>query len=180
MDKKNGISERFLAYIKHLDTTLGSKVAGPETTLSEKALNTGKAIDNKHGVTKRANTYYEKAFASPIGQKVSMNEALAWMRRDDDRLQRSSPSTRLRASKSMTSTRRLFASRRLTRLPRPAQRPTLLPRMRLSTPLLLTSRLPESNIPRLILKSLVYLNLCISCVQSCLVNSGINHIIFPK
>ena len=70
MDKKNGISERFLSYIKSLDNTLGSKVAGPETTLSEKAINTTKSLNTKHGITTRANTYYEKAFTSPVGQKV--------------------------------------------------------------------------------------------------------------
>jgi len=70
MDKKNGISERFLSYIKSLDQTLGSKIAGPETTLSEKAINTTKTLDSKHGITTRANTYYEKAFTSPWGQKA--------------------------------------------------------------------------------------------------------------
>jgi len=70
MDKKNGISQRFLNYIKSLDTTLGSKVAGPEVTLSEKVINTGKAFDEKQGISTKASTYYEKAFASPFGQKV--------------------------------------------------------------------------------------------------------------
>ncbi|KAG8974651.1 hypothetical protein FRB90_009729 [Tulasnella sp. 427] len=70
MDKKNGISTRFLSYIKQLDTAIGSKITGPEATLSEKAINTGKAFDDKHRVIGRANTYYEKALASPFGQKV--------------------------------------------------------------------------------------------------------------
>ncbi|KAG8980481.1 hypothetical protein FRC05_006114 [Tulasnella sp. 425] len=70
MDKQNGISSRFLSYIKQFDKTIGSKISGPEETLSAKALNTGKAFDEKTHVVARANTYYEKAFASPLGQKV--------------------------------------------------------------------------------------------------------------
>ncbi|KAG8898641.1 hypothetical protein FRB99_007242 [Tulasnella sp. 403] len=70
MDKKKGISQRFLAYIRGLDQTLGSKVAGPETTLSAKAINTAKSIDEKQGISTKATTYYEKAMASPFGQRV--------------------------------------------------------------------------------------------------------------
>jgi len=70
MDKKNGISSRFLTYLKTLDEKLGTKVAGPETTFSAKAINTAKAIDEKQGITTKASTYYERAISSPWGQKV--------------------------------------------------------------------------------------------------------------
>jgi len=70
LDQKNGISSRFLTYIKSLDHTLGSKIAGPEATLSGAAVTRGKTIDEKYGITTRANTYYEKAFTSPWGKKV--------------------------------------------------------------------------------------------------------------
>ncbi|KIO31492.1 hypothetical protein M407DRAFT_130921 [Tulasnella calospora MUT 4182] len=70
MDKKNGISARFLSYISGIDKTVGSKIAGPEATLSEKAINTGKAFEEKHHLLGKANTYYEKALSSPFGRTV--------------------------------------------------------------------------------------------------------------
>ncbi|KAG8979864.1 hypothetical protein FRB90_007859 [Tulasnella sp. 427] len=70
LEEKNGISARFLSYIKQIDQTIDFKIAGPEATLSEKAINTGKAFNDKHQVLSRANTYYEKALSSPFGQKV--------------------------------------------------------------------------------------------------------------
>jgi len=70
MDKRHGISDHFLSYIQSIDQAVGSKLGGPEPTLSEKAINTAKSIDQKQHITVRANTYYEKAIASPFGQKV--------------------------------------------------------------------------------------------------------------
>jgi len=70
MDQKNGISHRFLSYIQSIDQTLGSKLGGPEPTVSEKVLNTAKTIDEKQGISTKATTYYEKALSSPWGQKV--------------------------------------------------------------------------------------------------------------
>jgi len=70
MDQKNGISNRFLSYIHSIDQTIGSKLGGPEPTLSEKALNTAKSIDEKQGITVKALSYYEKALSSPFGRKV--------------------------------------------------------------------------------------------------------------
>jgi hypothetical protein len=72
-----GISARFLNYIKGLDKTLGQKISGPETTVSDKAKSVlaqgqarAKTIDEQHGITKQAGDYYSRAIASPFGQKV--------------------------------------------------------------------------------------------------------------
>ena len=72
-----GISTRFLNYIKGLDKTLGQKIGDPETTVSDKAKSVlaqgqaqAKSIDEQHGITKQAGDYYSRAIASPIGQKV--------------------------------------------------------------------------------------------------------------
>jgi len=70
MDQKKGISQRFLTYIHGLDQTIGSKLGGPEPTLSEKAYNTAKSIDQKQGISIKASSYYEKALSSPFGKKV--------------------------------------------------------------------------------------------------------------
>jgi hypothetical protein len=71
--EKQGISSRFVAYIKGLDASLGKHVTGPEggpTTLSGKVTDRAKQIDEQQGITAKATTYYEKAIASPFGQKV--------------------------------------------------------------------------------------------------------------
>jgi hypothetical protein len=72
-----GISTRFLNYIKGLDKTLGQKIGGPETTVSDKAKSVlaqgqarAKSVDEQHGITKQAGDYYSRAIASPFGQKV--------------------------------------------------------------------------------------------------------------
>jgi len=70
MDQKNGVSQKFLNYIRSLDQKIGSKLGGPEPTLSEKAFNTAKSIDQKQGITTKATSYYEKALSSPLGRKV--------------------------------------------------------------------------------------------------------------
>lgn len=59
-----------MSYLKTFDQTVGAKLPGPETTLSQAALNRGKTLDEQVGITSRANTYYEKAIASPWGKKV--------------------------------------------------------------------------------------------------------------
>ncbi|EIN12344.1 hypothetical protein PUNSTDRAFT_130597 [Punctularia strigosozonata HHB-11173 SS5] len=76
-DQKNGISSRFLSYIKHIDSTLGAKALGPDQTISGKVsthVNAGvqqaKAFDEQKGITAKASDYYSKAFSSPYGQKV--------------------------------------------------------------------------------------------------------------
>jgi len=70
MDQKNGISQRFLNYLKSVDQTIGSKLGGPETTLSEKTINRAKTLDQQQGISTKAFNYYERALQSPIGQKV--------------------------------------------------------------------------------------------------------------
>jgi RNA recognition motif-containing protein len=77
VDQKQGISTRFLNYMKGLDTTLGQKIGGPETTVSGKAKEVvaqghaqAKSIDEQHGITKQAGDYYSRAISSPFGQKV--------------------------------------------------------------------------------------------------------------
>jgi len=63
--------------MKGLDTTLGQKIGGPETTVSGKAKSVvaqghaqAKSIDEQHGITKQAGDYYSRAISSPFGQKV--------------------------------------------------------------------------------------------------------------
>jgi len=77
VDHQQGISTRFLNYIKSLDTAVGQKIGGPETTVSGKAREVvaqghaqAKSIDEQHGITKQAGDYYSRAIASPFGQKV--------------------------------------------------------------------------------------------------------------
>jgi len=70
MDKQHGISTRFINYFRQFDAMVGSKVPGPEPTLSEAALHKSQTLNEKYHVTERSNTYYEKAVASSVGQKV--------------------------------------------------------------------------------------------------------------
>lgn len=58
---KQGISSRFLAWIKSLDTTVGAKALGPEQTISGKvqssvsaATQQAKAVDEQKGYSKTA------------------------------------------------------------------------------------------------------------------------------
>jgi len=76
-DKQQGISTRFLLYIKGLDSAVGAKIGGPETTVSGKAREAlaqsqarAKSIDEQHRITSQAKDYYARAIKSPIGQKV--------------------------------------------------------------------------------------------------------------
>ncbi|KAL1744078.1 hypothetical protein HDZ31DRAFT_39471 [Schizophyllum fasciatum] len=77
VDKQRGISQKFLAYLQNLDKTLGAKALGPEQTISGKVQDTAqaatqqaKAVDEQRGISKTAGSYYERALASPFGQKV--------------------------------------------------------------------------------------------------------------
>jgi len=76
-DKQQGISTRFISYIKGLDSTVGAKIGGPETTVSAKAREAlvqsharAKSIDEQHQITNQAKDYYTKAINSPFGLKV--------------------------------------------------------------------------------------------------------------
>jgi len=90
IDQKQGISSRFISYIRGLDTSIGHKIGGPDTTVSSKAKETlasgqaqvqalneqhgitrrAQTFDEQHGITRQATDYYSKAIASPFGQKV--------------------------------------------------------------------------------------------------------------
>jgi hypothetical protein len=77
IDSKQGISKRFLSYMNSLDSAVGSKVLGPEKTISGKVQETAvqaqqqaKAVDEQRGLSKTATDYYSRAVSSPFGQKV--------------------------------------------------------------------------------------------------------------
>ncbi|KAF8583324.1 hypothetical protein K439DRAFT_1390595 [Ramaria rubella] len=77
IDTKQGISKRFVSYLQSLDSTLGSRVVGPEKTISGKVQETlgeaqskAKEVDEQKGISKTASDYYTKALAHPLGQKV--------------------------------------------------------------------------------------------------------------
>jgi len=76
VDQKQGISTRFLSYLKHLDNTVGQKMFKPATdggtspTVSSKFTATVKSVDEQRGIRKTATDYYSKALESPLGQRV--------------------------------------------------------------------------------------------------------------
>jgi len=77
IDKKQGISSRFVSYMTSLDTTLGSKVIGENKTISGKVqeiagqgMQQARSVDEQRGISSKASDYYSKAMSSPIGQKV--------------------------------------------------------------------------------------------------------------
>ncbi|KIJ54793.1 hypothetical protein M422DRAFT_24683 [Sphaerobolus stellatus SS14] len=77
LDAQQGISARFLSYMRSIDTTLGSKVVGPEQTISGKVQQTltdaqskAKDVDQQKGITETAQSYYTKALQHPFGKKV--------------------------------------------------------------------------------------------------------------
>ncbi|KAF9516321.1 hypothetical protein BS47DRAFT_1390783 [Hydnum rufescens UP504] len=70
IDQKQGISTRFLEYIKTLDRRVGSKTIGPDQTVSGKLQATITHLDEQHSIKKQAEDYYAKAINSPFGQKV--------------------------------------------------------------------------------------------------------------
>lgn len=90
VDQKQGISTRFLNFIRGIDSKIGEKIGGPESTVSSQAKATLAAgqqramtineqhqitqrvhtFDEQHGLTRQATAYYSKAISSPFGQKV--------------------------------------------------------------------------------------------------------------
>jgi len=81
IDKQQGISARFLSYLKSADSIVGSKVLGPDQTVSEKVTSTvsnvattataqAKKIDEQRGISTVTQEYFSKALASPWGRKV--------------------------------------------------------------------------------------------------------------
>lgn len=77
IDNKQGISKRFLDYMRGLDTTVGQKALGPDQTMSGKVQSTlkgahtrAKTIDEQKGYSKVAHEYYSKAISSPFGKSV--------------------------------------------------------------------------------------------------------------
>ena len=80
-DKANGISSRFLDFIRSLDKKAGEAVAGPEKTLSGKAhevvdplvasvVGKTKEVDQNRGISKQASDIYSRGLATDIGKKV--------------------------------------------------------------------------------------------------------------
>jgi len=77
MDKKHGISQRFLQYFQSVDKTIGERALGPQQTVSakvqatvEQATQQARAVDQQKGYSKIATDYYSKAISSQWGQKV--------------------------------------------------------------------------------------------------------------
>ncbi|KAJ7465313.1 hypothetical protein FB451DRAFT_1263272 [Mycena latifolia] len=77
IDNKQGISKRFLSYLNHVDSLVGSKALGPDQTVSGKVAETVgaatqqvRSVDEQKGYSKSAGDYYSKALASPMGQQV--------------------------------------------------------------------------------------------------------------
>ncbi|KAJ7164717.1 hypothetical protein C8R43DRAFT_1122590 [Mycena crocata] len=81
IDQKQGISQRFLSYMKTVDQTVGNKALGPDQTVSGKVASTvgaatqqARSLDEQKGYSKSAtdffHQYYTKALQSPWGAKV--------------------------------------------------------------------------------------------------------------
>jgi hypothetical protein len=77
LDKKQGISKRFLGYFQSLDSTLGQKALGPDQTISGKVQSSvsggiiqAKSFDEQKGLTKKIGDYYTRTLSSPFGLKV--------------------------------------------------------------------------------------------------------------
>lgn len=77
IDKKQGISQRFVQYMSSLDTTLGSKIVGENKTVSGKVqelagqgVEQARQVDQQRGLSARAQEYYSKAIQSSFGQRV--------------------------------------------------------------------------------------------------------------
>ncbi|KAF7357647.1 Protein vip1 [Mycena sanguinolenta] len=79
IDNKNGISHRFLSYMKHLDNTLGAKALGPDKTISGKAMETvgvvteqARTIDEQRGISKTAtDVRFPSVFLFPLPSALS-------------------------------------------------------------------------------------------------------------
>jgi len=70
IDKKQGISTKFVNYLKQFDQSVGQRALGPEQTISGKVTATVKDLDEKHKLGQAANDYYLKAINSSFGQRV--------------------------------------------------------------------------------------------------------------
>ncbi|KAJ7718113.1 hypothetical protein DFH07DRAFT_973382 [Mycena maculata] len=77
IDTKQGISSRFLSYLKSVDKTVGAKTLGADQTVSGKVVETfsaateqARAIDEQKGYSKATGDYYTQALASPMGARV--------------------------------------------------------------------------------------------------------------
>ncbi len=55
IDKKQGISHKFLSYIQQFDQKVGQRALGPEQTISGKVTATVKDLDEKNKLTQTAN-----------------------------------------------------------------------------------------------------------------------------
>ena len=62
LDQKQGISSRFLSYIKSLDATVGQKALGPDQTVSGKVVDTLRSVDETRGVSKSAGDVSGRGF----------------------------------------------------------------------------------------------------------------------
>ncbi|KAF5361016.1 hypothetical protein D9756_004837 [Leucocoprinus leucothites] len=77
MDRKQGISAKFLQYFHQLDEGLGKRAFGPDAKVTtavqskvDEQIKQAKAIDEAKGFSRVAHGYYERAIASPLGQRV--------------------------------------------------------------------------------------------------------------
>jgi len=73
IDNKQGISTRFLTYIKSLDKQVGERAIGSGQTISGTAqtrLQEAHVQAEQKGYIKQATDYYTRAISSPIGQRV--------------------------------------------------------------------------------------------------------------
>lgn len=77
MDRKQGISTKFLEYVQNLDHKVGEKVVGPEQTVSGKlnehlqtAVHKAQEVDQNRGISQKATGFASKAINHPIGQHL--------------------------------------------------------------------------------------------------------------
>jgi len=73
IDNKQGISTRFLSYIKSLDKQVGERTIGTGQTISGTAqtkIQEAHVQAEQKGYIKQATDYYTRAISSPLGQKV--------------------------------------------------------------------------------------------------------------
>ena len=78
VDRRQGISSRFLSFLGDIDKKAGERLVGENQTVSARAAETAHEIatkareaDQQHGVSSRFHQYYLKALATPVGQTVS-------------------------------------------------------------------------------------------------------------
>ncbi|BEI89269.1 uncharacterized protein CcaverHIS019_0206310 [Cutaneotrichosporon cavernicola] len=84
VDKKQGISTRFLSFLSDVDKKAGERLVGEGQTLSSRIQDQAhstyvkaREADQQRGVSSTFLSYYTKALATPVGQRVSQfyNEA---------------------------------------------------------------------------------------------------------